>query len=306
MKRITKLTLIFLSISSLAVHAQKELVMSQYMHNRYSINSAFAGNREAISIFGAYRQKWVGLNGAPSEQYFSGHAPLKNKKVALGLDIYNQQYGVTRQTGGAISYTYRIMMDEGQRLSFGLNAGFINYNSNWTEIETIEPDYDNIFSSNESSGTPLIGMGVAWYGNNFFVGLSVPNFVYFNIGESKSEGFSPGKSNYIITGGYLFKVSKLIDIQPSVLAQYNPNEKSILDLNCTAIYNSTLWIGASVRNNMDIVGLVGYQITPQMRFAYSFDYSAGNYIRSYNSGTHEISIQFDFGYKINTPNPKFF
>ncbi|MCU4163270.1 PorP/SprF family type IX secretion system membrane protein [Carboxylicivirga caseinilyticus] len=307
MNKIAKLLLLFLTLPTIAVFAQKDIVMSQYMHNRYTINSAFAGNREAISLFGSYRQKWVGFNGAPSEQYLSGHAPLRNKNIALGIDIYNQQYGVTRQTGASFSYTYRVLVKKNQRLSFGLNAGFVNYNSNWTSVKTLpEFGHDSNFSSNESAGTPTVGLGIAWYSNQFFIGLSAPNFMYFDIGKNKSEGFAPGKSNYIFTGGYSFKLSEKFDIQPSILARYNPQEKPIVDLNCTTIFNNIIWLGASVRNNLDIVGLVGYQVTPQMRFAYSYDYSAGDYIKSYNSGTHEISIQFDFGYKISTPNPKFF
>lgn len=306
MKRITQLILIFLTIPTVAAFAQKDLVMSQYMHNRYAVNSAFAGNREAISLFGSYRQKWVGFNGAPSEQYLSGHAPLKNKKVALGFDVFNQEYGVTRQTGASLSYTYRVLMDDNKRLSFGLNAGFVNYNSNWTSVKTLDPDLGNIFSSNESAGSPMVGLGIAWYNNHFFAGISVPNFIYFDIGKSETEGFAPDKSNYIATAGYLFNLSEHFDIQPSVLTRYNPQFKPIIDANVTAIYNKMIWLGASFRNNKDIVGLIGYQITNQMRFAYSFDYSAGSYLKSYNNGTHEISIQFDFGYKISTPNPKFF
>ncbi len=66
-----------------------------------------------------------------------------------------------------------------------------------------------------------------------------------------------------------------------------------------------IWLGVSYRTTEEIVGLLGYQVTPQMRLSYSFDYSTGE-IGSYNNGTHEIAIQFDFGYKIKTPNPKFF
>jgi len=306
MKKITLLILVCLSFLEITIYAQKDLVMSQYMYNRYSINPAFAGNREALSLYGTFRKKWVGINGSPHAQYFSGHSPLKNKNIALGIDVYNQQYGVTRQTGITFSYTYRVIVKEGQRLSFGINGGFASYGSNWSSVSTLN-DFveDPEFASNESGGSPLVGFGIAWYSDNFFLGASAPNVFYFDITKNKSEGFSPGNANYIFTGGYMFTLGKRLDIQPSFLTRFNPEEETHIDANATLIYNRMIWLGASYRTTEDIVALLGYQITPQLRFTYSYDYSMGE-IGSYNNGTHEIALQFDFGYKINTPNPKFF
>ena len=78
-----------------------------------------------------------------------------------------------------------------------------------------------------------------------------------------------------------------------------------MDINATIIYDNMIWLGASYRTTKEYVALVGYQITPQLRFSYSFDYTTGD-LATYNNGTHEIALQFDFGFKVNSPNPKFF
>lgn len=302
MKRIILLICLFLP--QVFVFAQKDLVMSQYMHNRYSVNPGFAGNREALTVYGAFRKKWIGINGSPHSQYFSAHSPLKNNNIALGLDVYNQQYGVTRQTGFTLSYTYRVMVNEKQYLGFGLNAGFASYGSDWASVSTFD-EMDDAFAYNESSGSPLAGFGVTWYDNRFFLGASAPNLFYYDISKNKGEGLSPEKVNYLLTGGYLFSLGQQLDIQPSFLTRINPEEDTHIDINATLIYNNRIWVGASYRTTNDMVALVGYQLTPQLRLSYSYDYSTGD-IGSYNSGTHEVGIQFDFGYKIKTPNPKFF
>ena len=123
--------------------------------------------------------KWAGINGSPTSQYFSGHAPLKNEQVALGMSLYNSNYSVVGQSGGSFSYTYRIQMDNRAVLAFGLTAGANLNSAKWTNINTFDNGVDPEFAENETDINPLVGFGVAWYGEKYFAGISVPNsFAY--------------------------------------------------------------------------------------------------------------------------------
>lgn len=297
----------WLFVSVIPAFAQKDLVIGQYIHNRYALNTAFAGNREVLSLFGSYRKKWAGFNGSPNSQFFSAHTPLRNENIALGFELYNQNYGVSGQTGFVLSYTYRLQMSNNKKLAFSINGGGSSYSNNWSEVSVLnEQVSDPQFAGNESSFAPVVGFGSAWYSEKFFLGLSVPNFFYYDsFVEGGESSFDLNKANYILTGGYLFSLAKRWHLQPSVMAHYNPSYELITDFSTTVIYNNMLWLGAGYRSTDDIVAMFGYQVTPQLRFSYSYDYNAGD-ISTYNNGTHEVAIQFDFGYKVKTPNPKFF
>lgn len=306
MKKLSIVTLTLCLLCTVSVVAQKDVFMSQYMHNRFAINPAFAGNREALSLFGSYRQKWMGINGSPGSQFFSGHTALKNRHIGLGVDVYNQSYGVSGNTGASFTYAYRLFLGNNQKLSFAVSGGFASISSQWSKVRTLDEfDIDPLFAANETIGSPIAGFGTAWYSDRFFVGLSVPNFFSVDMAEPVSAEFEPNRINYLLTGGYLFTAGEKLAVQPAFLARYNASETSFVDANATVIYNELIWVGASYRTTKDVVALLGYQITPQLRFSYSFDYTLGD-IATYNNGTHEISIQFDFGYKIATPHPKFF
>lgn len=295
----------FLSI--VPVKAQKDIVMTQYMHNQYALNTAFAGNREVLSLFGSYRKKWAGIEGAPASMLFSMHSALKNDNVALGFEAYNQQYGVTKETGFAFSYTYRIKMSNRQKLAFSLNAGGGFHNSNWNDVVTMSGQLpDDVFSTNESNFAPIVGFGSAWYSNHFFAGLSIPNFFHYDpYTEGGSSSVALDKANYIISAGYLHELSKKWHIQPSIMGRINPHFGSIVEINASLIYNNSLWFGAGYSTSKDAIAMLAYQITPQFRFSYNYGYTLGD-IGSYNSGTHEVSIQYDFGYRVKTSSPKFF
>ncbi len=287
----------------LNVFSQKRLLMSQYVHNRYTINSAFAGSRETLSLMGSYRKQWTSVPNSPNAQFFSAHAPLKADNMALGLTMFNEEFAITQNTGVSFAYTYRIS-DWGNKLAFSINGGVISTKSMWSEVTISNPN-DPAFGENETGADPQIGFGVAWYGQKFFAGFSIADFLYNNPIDSESSFFEPLKTDYIFTGGYLFSANSYLKIQPSFLYRLNPDEYSIIDFSVSAIIYDLLWAGLTYRNNKETIAMIGWQITPQLRFAYSYDYPSGD-LGTFNNGNHEVTLQFDFGYRFMTTSPKFF
>lgn len=301
-----KLLTIFIVLMALplSVTSQKKLTLSHYMHNQFAINPAFAGSREVLTLFGSYRKQWTSVPNAPQSMFFSAHAPLKNEKIALGMTLLNEEFAIAKNTGFSLAYTYRINVNHRQKLSFSINGGLISSRTSWSEVSLADPN-DPAFGENETELDPQIGFGVAWYGREFFAGFSVSDLFYKNAIDPESPFFEPAKSDYMVTGGYLFQVNNWLSLQPSMLLRFNPDEYTLLDVSAAAIFQNTIWTGLTYRNNKEIVAMVGWQITPQLRFAYSFDYPSGD-LGSLNNGNHEVSLQFDFGYKIPATSPKFF
>ncbi len=298
------LLVIIISLITISSYAQREIVMSQYMYNRYSINPGFGGAHDVMSIFGSFRKQWMGFEGSPTTALFTVNTPLKNEKVALGAQIFNESYAIVANTGFNLSYTYRLQLSNGAKVGLALSAGYVNYKSNWSEVDVVQAD-DASFAMTENYSSPILGFGTALYNSKYFVGLSVPTFIYFDRYVTGESSVDFTKIDYLLTAGYLYEISDNISIQPSALLRVNMDDETFVDVSATAIFLRSLMIGASYRTLGDFVGILGYQITPQLRFTYSLDYSLDK-IATYNNGTHEVSLQFDFGYKIHSPNPKFF
>src|SRR6056297_2794955 len=89
---------IFLLLIGVGANAQQLPQFTQYMYNTISINPAYAGNRDAISVVGLHRSQWSGLEGAPQTQTLSIHSPLRNEKIGLGLSIINDKAGYENYT----------------------------------------------------------------------------------------------------------------------------------------------------------------------------------------------------------------
>lgn len=295
---------LFIILATSTGSAQKAMTISQYMHNRFAVNSSFAGSREVLSLFGSFRKQWAGLPQSPHAQYFTGHTPLKNQNMALGLQIFNEAFAIKNNLGLNLSYTYRVRIDPYTWMAFSASGGFSNYAINWNDVSLEDPE-DNVFGSNETSLGPQAGFGWSIYNDRFFGGISIPEFFHHNFEQLNGTELDFQEINYFFTAGYLLDLSSSIMLQPSFLLKMNTNNGTWSDLSATVIFEKMIWAGITYRTRDELIFLTGWQLLPQLRMAYSYDYSLGD-IGNFNHGSHEISIQYDFGYKINTPSPKFF
>src|SRR5210317_1001789 len=81
------LGILALVIASFTSNAQQDPMYTQYMFNTQTINPAYAGTWEAVGFMLLGRNQWTGFDGAPETYSFSVQAPLKNERVALGLNL---------------------------------------------------------------------------------------------------------------------------------------------------------------------------------------------------------------------------
>ncbi len=283
---------------------QRVMMLSQYMHNRYSINSAFAGSRDGLSVFGAFREQWMDMPGSPQAQLLTAHMPLRNLNMALGIQAFNETIARSSQSGLSFSYTYRTRVSSNTWMGFSLSGGFSAFSASWSEIPIEDPE-DPLFGTNESSMGPQAGFGWSIYNQRFFGGFSIPQFFSHNFSNLDKTTFDLNHADYMLMGGYLFETGAQLQFQPSLMLRYNPEKTLPSDFSATIIYNRMIWGGLTWRTNNDVVALAGLQLLPQLRIAYSFDYSLDD-IGRFNQGSHEISIQYDFKYRTHSPSTKFF
>jgi len=302
-----KILLFFLFISVIC-KAEYFPIFSQYVSNGLVINPAYSGSREVLSLNLMYRNQWVGLDGAPTYQTFSIHAPLKNAHIGLGLLFLNENSGLTQNTHAYFNYAYRIRMGKG-KLALGLKAG-VQFSKLSSQHIFLNDDHDPAFDNyNNYFVIPNVGAGVYYYSPHAFLGFSVPYLLSYKANNSNSgyliyNDFS--NYNYLFTCGYLFDISKGFKIKPSALLKYNEKLQQQFDLNLNLIlFNDKLWIGGAYREKEAITGMFELQLNPQLRLGYSFDYS-GAKMSTINYVSHEITLRYEFSYKIKAFNPRYF
>ena len=176
--KFTFLGLLFLLVNS--IFAQQEAQYSQYMYNTISVNPAYAGSRNVLSVLALHRSQWVGFEGAPTTNTFSINTPIPETNLGIGISAISDRIGPTEQTtvSGDISYTIRL--SEKTDLSFGVKgtASFFSFDQyKVTPFQTNDPKWKSI----SFNMAPNFGMGRYLYSDNYYLGLSIPNLMELNL-----------------------------------------------------------------------------------------------------------------------------
>jgi type IX secretion system PorP/SprF family membrane protein len=299
--------LLLLILLPLMLFSQLTPVTNQYVLNPLTINPAFAGNRGSLNIAAFYRKQWVGLPGAPETLTFAADAPFFDKKVGLGLIIITDKVGVTRENQILSNYSYKIRIGEGN-LSFGLGVGLITSNTAWSDLVVLDPGDELYLVDSPVFVVPSISFGTYYSNHNYFAGFSIPKFLSYEFNYNKNNysiSVDPGQYNYMLSTGYLFDVTEKFKILPSTLIIYTPGQNVLFDLNVHVNFLDRFWLGGSYRNSRSVAGLFQFQINPQFKIAYTYDFDFDQ-LKTYNNGSHEIMLRYEFKYKVNVVNPLVF
>ncbi len=304
--KLIKYNIIAIALFSCTVGIAQQLPQfTQYMYNTISINPAYAGSREALSIVGLHRSQWVGFKGGPITQTLSIHTPLRNDRVGLGLSFIEDDLGPENFTYLYGDFSYSIPTGVNGKLAFGLKGGFTQYSLDSEFLNDPTVSNDDYFKGYSNRWTPNIGLGVYWSTNRFYAGLSTPRIL--NTDRNKEEGYEAlERLSYYFTTGYVFDISKSFKFKPAALIKATNGAPLSYDLTANFLYNEKFWFGGSYRINEQtaaIGGIVDFQVSRQLRVGYAYEKAISD-IASYTTGTHEILLIYEFKFlssKLKSP-----
>ncbi len=307
-----RLLIILMLFASYGMNAQHSPIVSHYLLNGVVINPAFAGSKEVFTANVMHRRQWASFKGAPISQLVSVHAPTKKDRVVLGLIVNNDRHGVANNTAFSAIIGYKLPLSDnaspgGKRsLTFALSGGAFLQTANFTDVITNDQN-DPAFSYDfRSRLTPDIGAGVYYQDKKWFAGISVPTMVerrFIPLDEDIKVAFQPEQMNLVFQAGYLVKINDQLEWRPSFLAKTIPGLSSVIDFNNQLVVNQIFLVGLSYRHQQTVVAMFEFKVNEQLRLGYAFDYGF-NALRSFNNGSHEISLQYALGFKVKSANSR--
>ena len=307
----TKFIGLILVLLSGISYAQQDAQYTQYMYNTIVVNPAYAGSREAMSIFALHRAQWLGLDGAPVTNNFSIHTPINGSNVGLGLSVINDRIGPSDENNIAVDFSYSIHTSDRYKLSFGLKASANLLNVDFTKLNIYNPADPRFQNNIDNKFSPNIGVGFYLHSDNTYFGLSAPYLLetkhFDKSADNSSSSFvAAEKIHYYFIAGHVFDLSANVQFKPSVLTKMVQGAPLQVDLSGNFLINEKFTAGIAYRWDASFSGLVGFQLSDSWFVGYSYDMDTTK-LANYNSGSHEIFLRYELFNKNNRIiSPRFF
>lgn len=280
-------------------------VWTQYLaDNPFVLSPTYAGIGDNFRIRLNGLTQWVGIKDAPNNQSVYADFRIADQS-GVGISMYNDKNGNTRQTGAKASFAHHIILDyySKQYLSFGLSFNINNFKIDINDLDPTNPDpsiNNNRFTSNNN-----FDIGLLYRLNRFYASFNASNILPKDL--DKFIALEPDLlRNYQVYSGYVFSDGgyNRAEIEPSVYFQYfESDRRSSTDINIKYrkynSYDDYYWVGASYRFLNDQIGkplnvgpMVGFKKSG-FYFGYAYQITL-NEFAAYNSGTHMVTLGFDF------------
>jgi len=306
--------MLILGLNSITLLGQQDAQYTQYMYNTISVNPAYAGSRDVLSIVGLHRNQWVGIDGAPRTSTLSLHTPLgRKRRVGLGGSVIQDEIGPSEETYMSLDFSYTIPTSENGKLSFGLkgtaqliNVDFSKLNINEISDPQYARDVDNRFN-------PNVGVGLYYHNEKTYVGLSVPNLLeteHFDrdnfVGNQSSGVTAKENMNFYLIAGHVFNLSDDLLLKPAILTKLVYGAPLQVDLSANFLIHDKFIIGGAYRWDAAFSALAGFQISDSLLIGFAYDREITE-LERYNDGSFELMLRFELFQKYSRViTPRFF
>ncbi len=165
--------------------------------------------------------------GAPVTQVLSVHSPLTSKNIALGLLVYNDRIGVSRETGVFTNYAYRIPFRRG-KLSLRARCRHQTVAGELVHRTDHMPGDAEFAVDSRGVVQPNFSAGSYYYTKRFFVGLSLPFILSHTYDPANERWKVENETRHyqpMLTAGTVFKLGsemKLETAPPRCCASRRP------------------------------------------------------------------------------------
>ena len=274
--------------------AQREPQYTQYMYNIGSFNPAYIGSVDKMDISLLYRNQWIDIPGAPRTLRFGINLPFENEKHAMGLNVVSDKLGPSSQTYADIGYSFQVRLSDATRLGFGLDVGGSFLNVDFSEGTFENPGEPILETEVVQSFYPTIGAGLFMYGESWYLGTSVPNFLTDDLYNAEVATVVEDKMQVNFIGGVVFDLSERLKFKPAFLLNFISGAPATVNVSGNFLINDAFTAGVSYRADNAISGLAGFQISNSVFIGYSYDYATTT-LADYSNGSHEVILKFYLG-----------
>jgi len=288
---------VFLLLAVVQVKGQDFPWSLQYITNMYTINPAYVGMWEQGGALLSTRVNWVGITGAPLAQQFSFHSPIKGQRSGLGMNLQRMNIGKEKRFTLSADYSYQLRFDMHNYFRFGLRAGILSLNNNLKDYDWYPDNIEDpeSLSNVEMLNMTIVGIGMIFFGDKYYVSLSVPQRAINTFGiDQNLYSYMPELQTSYLSTGYAFTLKNTFVLRPNLLITSTPGRPLAFDASAILYLPGNLQGGISFRSNGAMCISGQYTFRNSLRIGYAAEYYIVPDISKYQMGSYEVFVGYDF------------
>jgi len=290
------LTGLGLAMGLSTAQAQREVLYAQYLSNPLTINPAYTGVRENLTLTALFRRKWLGVQNFPVTQSLGMDGAVSNGSIGLGLQALNDRMSPYSNTGLYGSLAFHIRLASGAKLSFGGSGGM-----------NVLPVFDPATNVGLNKALPSVGVGVHYEGNTVWAGISKPELIDRPLRLGGTGPVLQYNRPLFVHVGAKLPAAEGILLLPSVLVTQQRGLPLGTDLNLKGWFQQKVALGLSVwitnasliATQTYVLALAEYQLASTIRVGYTYSSRTAENPFFPQQSVHELLFRY-------TPSPMLF
>lgn len=300
------IVLLILVVVSVAVRAQFDPQMGQYMYLQSAYNPAAVGEGELMKVAGAHRMQMVDITNAPMSTWFTFYSPFVIGKTqhAAGVRFLNDRYGLYTTQSFYGQYAYRQRLGKGY-LSAGVDLGFVSvgFKGDSVNLGSMDDEYHSATDPALPSGSVSdmkfdMGAGLMYATSTWWVGASLSHLTRPVVDWSTSAGANSQTmtltSTMYVAGGYNYRLKNYKDwrLQPSAMLMTDFRSWDVnVTMMCELKERYRWGLGYRLLGSVNV--LLGMDIISGLQIGYTCELPTNKLLlESY--GSHEIYLAYGF------------
>ena len=303
------IVLLFALVNGLvALRAQFDAQMGQYMFMQSAYNPAAVGDGDLLRVFGSHRMDFTGIQGAPMTTNVSFSSPFVIGKThhGAGVRFMNDRFGLFSNQSLYVEYAYKIRLGKGY-LSVGADLGLINlsFAVDSVDLGAGQDDYhvegDNAIPQVSGGGSEKgasgmgfdMGIGVyysapRWWAGASYAHVTQPRLMW----GSENTDVSVTGTMYL-AGGYNWQLkNKDWMLLPSVMLQTDFKGWDV-NVSMLAQLQNRYRFGLGYRIAGSVNVILGMEIINGLQLGYTYELPANALLRE-SYGSHELYLAYGF------------
>lgn len=282
----------FLIALASTVYGQQPLTPTQYGDIRTPVNAASSllSPGGEVSIIG--RRQWVGMEGAPTVYWGSGHVGMPGMGATAGVNVRHESLAVEKLTEASLFFAKGVRISETEYLGLSLNAGFSYMDGRFSQLDPADP----AFREDVRETDALVGFGLMVYRpDRYYVGLSLPRMMLGTLGVTGESRYN-FRNVYHLTAGAWFDMGVDFQFRPSLLVTYSESLRPQAEVGAMVFAKRIIGLGVNVRSYGNMAGMLQVN-AGSLGLGYSYQFGTRNspLNRGISNNTHEIGIHYRFG-----------